>query len=160
MLVMCKGKSKEIAVLNWVPRYEDLWEGGGGITPRFLNFGSTPQPICHREKRSPRYSTDRRLHESQSRSWCGFEEEKSLPLPESNPGRPARSPVTLYWLNYPDLCLWPICQTYLVRHCQETDPTHSATVIMQISEVGWDCDLYRSQIIRVMIPDCEVMAEW
>jgi hypothetical protein len=48
----------------------------------------------YRRGKSPRYPLDRRLPGPQSRSGCGGEN-KSIPLPESYPGRPTCSRVTI-----------------------------------------------------------------
>jgi hypothetical protein len=48
-----------------------------------------PRPLYPREE-SRRYPLDSRLGGPQNRSGRGGEEKKSSPLPELNPGRPAR----------------------------------------------------------------------
>jgi hypothetical protein len=71
--------------------------GSGGIAPRVLDLGTrrwvvsfTSWPLYHRGK-SPEYPLDRRLGESQSRSWGGGEEENSQPAPRGNRTPPPQS---------------------------------------------------------------------
>jgi len=81
-----------------------MYLGSGGIAPRILNLDTrwnwvvtfTPRPFYLRGKR-PRYPVDRRLSELQSRSGRDGEEKKShhCPCRDFNPGRPARSLVTV-----------------------------------------------------------------
>jgi len=78
-----------------------VW-GSGGIDSLILNLGTrwrrlvsfTARPLYSRG-RSPRYPLDSRLYGPKSRTGCGGEEKNPYPCRKSNPGRPARSLVTI-----------------------------------------------------------------
>jgi hypothetical protein len=105
-LVIIRNKVKSsLCLINCGLRHEDGW-GSGGIALRYLTSAldggewSASCPGRFTLGKFPRYPLDRRLGGPKSRPGRFGDEKDLLPLPESNPGRPARSP-SLYRASSP-----------------------------------------------------------
>jgi hypothetical protein len=86
---------KNIPMLNYMQRYEDVL-GRTGIAPRIQNLGTRLVVNTFAiKKTAPGTNRTGRWVGFKSRSTVGYEEKNHCPCWESNPGRAARSTVTI-----------------------------------------------------------------